>query len=176
MNAARYPPSRLGDELSRRIALVPRNLASFVAALSLALAIPFAGCGDEDEPTSGDPFAEGDVALTVTLDPDGLDGPEEEMTEEVSCEEVSDDAACLAITDLEAGDFDFPPTDQPCTQLFGGPDVATLQGEIDGEDVDAELSRSNGCEIERFDAAVPLLQALFDDYEPGGAIDAPGAG
>ena len=66
--------------------------------------------------------------------------------------------------------------DQACTELFGGPDIATIQGEINGEEVDVELTRSNGCEIERFDAAVPLLQALFDGYEPGGAIDTPGAG
>ena len=94
----------------------------------------------------------------------------------MNCEEASDDAACLAVAELEASDFDPPPADQACTELFGGPDIATLQGEINGEEVDVELTRSNGCEIERFDAAVPLLQALFDDYEPGGAIDAPGAG
>jgi hypothetical protein len=134
------------------------------------------GCGDEAEPTSGDAFADGDAAVTVTLDPDGPGGPQDATTQEVSCEEVSDDAPCLAIAELEASDFDPPSVDQGCTELFGGPDVATIQGEINGEEVDAELTRSNGCEIERFDVAVPLLQALFDGYEPGGAIDVPGAG
>ncbi|MDQ3759159.1 MAG: hypothetical protein M3331_04360, partial [Actinomycetota bacterium] len=62
------------------------------------------------------------------------------------------------------------------TEIFGGPDVATVEGEIDGEDVDVELTRANGCEIERFDAAIPLLQALFQDYEPGQAIDEPAPG
>ena len=37
-------------------------------ALVLALTILLVGCGDSDEPVSGDPFAEGDAALTVTLD------------------------------------------------------------------------------------------------------------
>lgn len=134
------------------------------------------GCGDGAEPTSGDPFAEGDVALTVTLDLDGPDGPEEELTEEVSCEEVSDDAACLAVDGIEAADLAPSAPGEICTELFGGPDVATLQGEIDGEDVDAELTRANGCEIERFDAAVPLLQAVFDGYEPGSAIGGPEGG
>jgi len=144
--------------------------------LVLALVFFLTGCGDEQDPTSGDPFGEGDAALTITLDPDGPDGPEEEMSEEVDCEEASDDATCLAIQDLEAGDFDPPSADQPCTELFGGPDIATVSGELNGEDVDAELTRANGCEIERFDAAVPLLQALFEDYEPGAAINEPAAG
>lgn len=161
--------------LARRATLLDiRALALFLSILGLVLAT---GCGDEDsEPTSGGPFDEGDAALTVTLDPDGPDGPEGKETEEVSCEEISDDDACLAIADLEASDFAPPPTDQPCTEQFGGPDIATIEGEIDGEDIDAELSRANGCEIERFDTAVPLLQALFDGYEPGAALDEPTAG
>ena len=161
--------------LARRATLLDiRALALSLSALGLALAA--GGCGDEGAPVSGDPFAEGDASLTVTLDPDGPDGPKDEETEEVGCEEVSDDAACAAIAGLDAGDFDPPPTDQPCTELFGGPDIATIEGQIDGEDIDAELSRANGCEIERFDAAVPLLQALFDGYEPGAALDEPTAG
>ncbi len=154
---------------------IAQNLVLGVGA-AVAIMIPASGCGDEDEPSSSDPFASGDAALTVTLDPDGPDGPEEEMTEEVSCEESSDDPACLAVADIEASDFDPPSVDQACTELFGGPDIATLQGEINGEEVDVELNRSNGCEIERFDAAVPLLQALFEGYQPGGAIDMPSAG
>ena len=57
--------------------------------------------------------------------------------------------------------------DTACTEIFGGPDTLSLEGTIEGEDVDVDLTRANGCEIERFDAAVPLLQALFPDYEPG---------
>lgn len=134
------------------------------------------GCGDEGEPASQDPIAGGDAAITVTLDPDGPDGSEAEMTEEVSCEEASDDAVCLAVADLEASDFDPPPAARPCTELFGGPDLATIEGEINGDDLSVELNRSNGCEIERFDVAVPLLQALFDGYLPGQAIEGPAAG
>jgi hypothetical protein len=160
--------------LARRATLVViRPLALALPLTVLALAA--GGCGNEAAPTSGDPFEDGDAKLSVTLDPDGPDGPEEEATEEVSCEEVSDDPACLAVGELEASDLDPPPPDQACTELFGGPDEATIQGEIDGEDVDAELNRSNGCEIDRFDAAVPLLLALFDDYEPGAALDEPAA-
>ena len=147
-----------------------------IGALVLALGFLAAGCGDEDEPTTGDPAAQGQVAITVTLDPDGPAGSEEEMTQDVNCDDESSDPACLAAADLEASDFDPPPADQACTEIFGGPDVATIQGEINGDAVDAELSRSNGCEIERFDAAVALLQALYEGYVPGESIEAPAAG
>ena len=134
------------------------------------------GCGDEADTGSGDPSTEGSAAITVTLDPDGPTGQQAEMTEEVNCEEATKDAACLAVANLEASDFDLPSVEQGCTELFGGPDIALIQGEINGEEVDAELNRSNGCEIERYEAAVPLLQALFEGYQPGGAIGAPSAG
>jgi hypothetical protein len=65
---------------------------------------------------------------------------------------------------------------EACTELFGGPDVATIEGQLNGDEVNAELTRSNGCEIERFDAVVPLLQALFAGYEPGAAINEPAPG
>lgn len=150
-----------------------RGILSKSACAVATLCVVVSGCGDAEEPTSGDAFAEGDAALTVTLDPDGPDGPEPPDTEEVSCEEVSEDAVCVAIRDLEASDFDPVPADQACTELFGGPDVAAIEGALDGEDVDVELTRANGCEIERFDAAVPLLQALFKGYEPGQALAEP---
>ena len=46
-----------------------RSLALAAAVAGLALTAP--GCGDSDDASSGDAFAEGDSSLTVTLDPDG---------------------------------------------------------------------------------------------------------
>jgi hypothetical protein len=134
------------------------------------------GCGDSDDADSGDAFTDGDSSLTVSLDPDGPDGPEEEMTEEVSCEDGSDDPVCLAVAGMDVEALEPVSPDTACTELFGGPDTASLEGRIEGNDVDVDLTRANGCEIERFDAAVPLLQALFPDYEPGGAIEGPAGG
>ena len=163
---------------AKRTRRISFNAARALAAAALVSLAVLAGCsGDgEGDPTSNDPFAEGDARLTVTLDPDGAEGPEDPQAEEVSCEESTENATCLAIRDVSADDFDPAPADQACTELFGGPDEATLSGDIDGEEVDAELTRANGCEIERFDRAVPLLEALFDDYQPGEAIAGPEAG
>lgn len=49
-----------------------------------------------------------------------------------------------------------PPQQQVCTQVYGGPEVATVTGNVDGEEVDARFTRTNGCEIARFDEASPL--------------------
>ena len=163
----------LPGEASRsgRAALIAlRELA--LALVAAALALGAAGCGDSDGAGSGDEPAEGESALTVTLDPDGPEGKEEELTEEVSCGEDSDDAACAAIADLDPDDLEPLSPDVACTELYGGPDTASLEGTINGEEVDVDLTRSNGCEIERFDAALPLLQALHPDYEPGASLDA----
>ena len=139
-------------------------------ATCLIAIVGLAACGDSEEPDPGDPADGGGAALTVTLDRDGPEGPQKPETAEVSCEAESEDTACAAATRLEAGAFDPTPPDVACTELYGGPDVATIEGTIAEVEVNAELTRSNGCEIERFDAAVPLLQALFEDYTPGASL------
>ena len=88
----------------------------------------------------------------------------------MTCENGSDDAACQAIAGIDVDALGPVSPDTACTEIFGGPDTASLEGTIEGENVDVDLSRANGCEIERFDAAVPLLQALYPDYEPGGSL------
>jgi hypothetical protein len=94
------------------------------------------------------------------------------MTEEVSCEDGSDDDVCLAVAEMDVAALEPVSPDTACTELFGGPDTLSLEGTIEGNDVEVDLTRANGCEIERFDAAVPLLESLFPDYEPGGTIGA----
>ena len=139
-------------------------------ALLAALALGVSACGDSDDSSSGDAPAEGETALTVALDPDGPDGKDEELTEEVLCQDGSDDAPCQAIAEMDVDALDPVSPDTACTEIFGGPDTASLEGTIEGEEVDVELTRGNGCEIERFDASIPLLQALFPDYVPGGSL------
>jgi hypothetical protein len=140
-----------------------RPLTPIAAALCVAaLAAP--GCGEDesDDGASGSPSVVGE--LTITLDADGPGG-EPPRTEEVSCT-----GACPELEGLEPADLEPVPGDVACTEIFGGPDVVTIEGEIAGEHVDAKLTRANGCEIERFDHATPLLQSLFPGYEPGASL------
>lgn len=65
-------------------------------------------------------------------------------------------AACSA---LAAGTAVFAPADpnQACTEIFGGPQTATVTGTVNGVQLSGTFSRANGCEIARWDA----LAAVF---------------
>ena len=66
-------------------------------------------------------------------------------------------AACAALQAVldEGGDPFAPvPADAVCTEIYGGSATATLTGTWQGKAVDASYSRTNGCEIARWD---PLM-------------------
>jgi hypothetical protein len=124
-----------------------------------------AGCGEGSDDVAGDAPA---VDLTISLDIDGAGG-EQPQEAELVCPDGGPDA-CATAARLTPADFDPVKPAQACTEIYGGPDLATIEGELDGEGVSGTFDRSNGCEIDRFGAVRPLLQALFPDYEPGGAL------
>ncbi|MCV2393168.1 subtilase-type protease inhibitor [Actinotalea sp. M2MS4P-6] len=101
-----------------------------------------------DLTVSVDASGEGDVQVwTLTCDPPGGDHPDPEW-------------ACAA---LEAAGgvaaFEPVPRTAVCTEIYGGPQTAHVEGTVGGEPVNADFSRQNGCEIARWDA----LQALLGD-------------
>ena len=49
------------------------------------------------------------------------------------------------------------PTDQACTQQYGGPQQATVTGVVDGKPVEANFSLTDGCEIAAWNAAKDVL-------------------
>ncbi|MFI0964424.1 SSI family serine proteinase inhibitor [Streptomyces sp. NPDC021080] len=49
------------------------------------------------------------------------------------------------------------PPDALCTMVYGGPATAHVTGTWAGRPVDARYDRSNGCEISRWNALVPVL-------------------
>ncbi len=138
-------------------------LLAAVCALAL-----LAACGaDEAGEGSGQPSAAERLDFEVSLDPDGAGG-KPQQSESISC---GPDSGCdEAAAQLTAEDFEPTPPQTACTEIFGGPETATIAGTLGGEQVSAELSRANGCEIERFDRFLPLLTSLFPDYEPGAAL------
>ncbi len=141
-----------------------RSLAAVCAGLAIG------GCGaDDDAEPATEPGATA-TELTVTLDADGPGG-EAERTETVSCEPGS---RCTEIEPITTPDFAPTPPDTACTEIFGGPDTVTIEGTLRGEPVDAQLTRANGCEIERFDRFTPLLRVLFPGYQPGASLAPPG--
>lgn len=55
-----------------------------------------------------------------------------------------------------AKDFEPTPGQAACTEIYGGPGKATVTGTLDGAAVDATFTRSNGCEIGRWERMVEL--------------------
>ncbi|WP_311211356.1 MULTISPECIES: SSI family serine proteinase inhibitor [unclassified Arthrobacter] len=48
-------------------------------------------------------------------------------------------------------------TDQACTMQYGGPATAKVTGAVDGKEVSAAFSRTDGCQIALWDAAKSIL-------------------
>ena len=151
----------------------PLRTAAALAAAAAIVALPACGEGDDSTATTSPappPAAEGGTDVIVTLDVDGKGG-EPPQQQVVTCP-GGDKDVCDAIADLPPDPAAEVPPGSACTQIYGGPDTLVLQGRINGEPVDGRLSRGDGCEIERFDRFVPMLQALYPDYEPGAALGA----
>jgi hypothetical protein len=59
------------------------------------------------------------------------------------------------------------PGDIVCTEQYGGPQTAHVTGRWNGEPVDLELSRTDGCRIAQWDSLGPLLPVPAGDLPPG---------
>ncbi|WP_081747039.1 SSI family serine proteinase inhibitor [Arthrobacter sp. H5] len=70
------------------------------------------------------------------------------------------EAACAAVMSLGAEFFtEKRDPDQMCTQQYGGPQTAEIWGTIDGQQVSASFSATDGCEIARWTAMETVLGA-----------------
>jgi hypothetical protein len=106
----------------------------------------------------------------VTLDGDGPGG-EPKRTRTVTCAEDGPEA-CDPLSRLPASATEPLDPNVACTEIYGGPDVATVEGALEGQEISLRLTRANGCEIARFDEWLPVFRALFVNYRPGSAIGA----
>jgi hypothetical protein len=132
-----------------------------IAALLLVLALAATGCGsdDNDDERPAAPPSAAETALVVSVDRDGESGPMQPREAEVRCASGDGSPECAAAADLNTGDFEPVPGDVACTQQYGGPETATVTGTLRGEQVDATFSRTDGCEITRWDQVSGLLEA-----------------
>lgn len=65
--------------------------------------------------------------------------------------------ACRALEQNGATALPAVPRDRSCTQVYGGPETATITGVWKGQPVRSRLSRADGCEISRWNALAGLL-------------------
>lgn len=68
-------------------------------------------------------------------------------------------AAALAAVERFGENVFFPQPGPPrlCTQQYGGPQIAVVTGTFHGRDVHSTFTRTDGCEIARWNAMGPLL-------------------
>ena len=98
--------------------------------------------------------------LTITVDATG-EGATQSFT--LTCEPVGGDhpdaaAACAALAAAGGADAFAPtPRDVACTEQWGGPQTATVEGTVAGERVSGTFDRTNGCEISRWDRLAELF-------------------
>ena len=134
--------------------MAPRTLLCCLALLALA------GCGGEEEADDG--FVPGKPApatqLTVRVDADG-DGPARPKQARIFCDQEPGErgSPCAAAKKLRPADFEPTPDDVACTELFGGPETATISGTLERERVEGRFSRQDGCEIARWEKVSALL-------------------
>jgi hypothetical protein len=124
-------------------------------ALLLAAIALLAGCGSDGSGGTSEPrydvtisyrptgAAGGEQTATLTCDPDGGTHPDPAK-------------ACDALLQNEDA-LEPVPGDVACTEIYGGPQVATIVG----GDVNASFSRSNGCQIARWDALKAAIELNF---------------
>src|ERR1700754_1078005 len=121
----------------------------------IAVALFGAACGsDEPSPASSGHSDLADLTITVDTDGDKSAAPRE-LT--LTCTAPTDSDACGAAAGISAPDLAPTPDGTACTQIFGGPQTATIKGTIRGDAVDDSFSRKDGCEIERWARVDPLL-------------------
>jgi hypothetical protein len=99
------------------------------------------------------------TSLTITAD---LQDGASAYTWTLTCDPVGGKhpnrkAACAIIAKQGTKLFVPVPPDAACTMIYGGAEQVKVRGTIKGKKVNAVFTRSNGCEIARYDKA----QALF---------------
>jgi Subtilisin inhibitor-like len=137
-------------------------------ALVLVGGALLAGCGSSQSSAPSDDdtsIIAAQTDLDITVWPDGKRAGEPQRYT-LSCPEPSGDhpdpvKACEAVYDLNADAFEPVPPDAICTEIYGGPQQARLEGTFAGAadvvPVALDLSRQNGCQIDLWDRFAKIV-------------------
>lgn len=142
----------------------PGRAAARVAVL-LAVPVLLAGCGAGSGGTVGagpspsPPGASSGTRLSVVVHP-GPGRPPSTWT--LTCDppggtHPAPAAACAALAAAAPDPFAEVPADVLCSQIYGGPQTATVTGTYRGRPVQTRFSRTDGCQTERWDRLAPLF-------------------
>ncbi len=125
------------------------------------------------DPLGGGPYPVATIDITVTH-PDTDD-----VSYTISClgdtatvagdAPISGEQACIALADddVRTRIIDGAPADRICTEIYGGPDFATIVGSYEGDTVSTTVDRNNGCGIDDWDRLlVDILPPAIGIIEP----------
>lgn len=151
------------------MASATRRHLSRIVLLCTAALIPLSGCGaipaGPTPPSPGasvtpspTPTPAGKTELTIV----SLDAGGSPTTWRLACDPPGGDhpdkaAACTALDAHGAAALPPVAKDRMCTQIYGGPETATITGTWRGQPVLSTFSLKNGCEIARWKLLAGLL-------------------
>lgn len=120
---------------------------------------PPSGSSPGSSSESAAPSPAAGTALTVTVRP-GPGRPPSTWT--LTCDppggtHPSPAQACAALAAAGADPFALPPRNTMCSQIYGGPQTATVTGTYRGKPVQARFSRTDGCQTARWQKLEPLF-------------------
>lgn len=128
-------------------------------ALALLLALALAACGTHASKRS----ATFQANLRITVWPRGKAGTSVKLTlvcPSRSYAPAGTPAVCAKLSRVDSSVFAPVPAGTACTEIYGGPQLASVRGTLDGSAIDARFNRSDGCEIERWQTLGFLLNAV----------------
>ncbi|HEX5384797.1 MAG TPA: SSI family serine proteinase inhibitor [Propionibacteriaceae bacterium] len=110
------------------------------------------------EATSATPVGPEDTDLTIVV----RDGSGKTSTWRLTCDppggtHPDPQAACRVLEANGAAALPPVPKDKACTQIYGGPETATITGTWQGKRVMSRFARNDGCQISRWKLMEGLL-------------------
>ena len=103
------------------------------------------------------------ISLRITIWPQGRGAGKEVDHWRLTCNPLSGnlphgDRACYELAVIKEP-FAPVPRGSACSQIYGGPAVARVRGRLRGRDVDSLFTRTDGCQVARWDK----VDFLFPD-------------
>lgn len=133
----------------RRLALIAGAAAFVVGACGSSGSDPTESDAPEAPLTQATvtvDLGEGAAVQEAEVECTGVDGPEAEV--------------CSGLVAADPGLFEPVPADQACTMIYGGPERIQVAGSVEGQSIEAEFTRENGCEIDRYETVAEILAPL----------------
>jgi hypothetical protein len=119
-----------------------------IAAVTLA-ALAATGCMSRADPDKAAMGPTADLQISISIR--GSEAPSKLWTLRCPSGGTLPDtaAACRKLAEVQ-DPFAPVPKSSACTQIYGGPEIADVSGTFDGNRVDTQFSRGDGCELERW--------------------------